>query len=261
MFEVRLTRVRELSRSTRDFRLVREDGEKLRYQPGQFYRFVFRDDEGEFERSYSLCNFEDLYGANLDLLISRVKGGRATRLLFNGAQELTARVTGPFGRLVLPDSVPERLVLVATSVGLAPYMPILKQLEELDYRDVVLLLGVRDRSEFIYGDLLREYARENDFFDLRFCISREAPAAGDEFEGYVTGQLQTLNVDPARDHVLLCGNPAMIDDAWGYLKGKGFRPKQVIREKYVFAREKKTTPAALTEEQKKLVAEKMKKFL
>ncbi|MBL6690826.1 MAG: ferredoxin--NADP reductase [Pseudomonadales bacterium] len=260
MFEVILRRIRELSESTRDFQFVRQDGQQLDYKPGQFYRFVFEDDEGEFERSYSLCNYEDLYGDTLDLVISRVVGGRATRLLFNCSEGLTAKVTGPFGRLVLPEVDPGRLIMVATSVGLAPYMPMLRELETREISKVVLLLGVRDRTEFIYGDLLRRYAGSHDFFDLRFCISREAPVADDEFAGYVTEQLQALAPDPDSDHVLLCGNPAMIDDAWGYLKELNFRPKKVVREKYVFAREKKAASSALTDDQKKLIAEKMKKY-
>lgn len=260
MFRVQLTRIRELSESTRDFTFVREDGAHLEYQPGQFYRFVFRDEEGEFERSYSLCNFDDLYGQNLELMISKVDGGRATRLLFNCTEGLTAKVTGPFGRLVLPEEDPDRLLLVATSVGLAPYMPILKQLESRSVDKVILLLGVRDHSELIYGDLLRAYAAKHGFFEIRFCISREAPSADDEFSGYVTEQLRSLEVNKDRDHILLCGNPMMIDDAWSYLKDEGFRPKKVVREKYVFAREKKTTSSTLSEEQKKLIAEKMKKY-
>ncbi len=259
-FNVRLQRVRELSASTRDFQFIREDGQNLDYLPGQFYRFVFTDEAGEFERSYSLCNFETLYGSALDLVISKVDGGRATRLLFDCEAGLTARVTGPFGRLTLPKETPGRLVMVATSVGLAPYMPILRQLEQLDYPSVILLLGVRDRTEFIYGDWLREYESANDYFELRLCLSRETAAADYEFNGYVTGQLPSLTPDAGNDHFLLCGNPAMVEDAWGYLKGSGIQSRQVIREKYVFAKEKKQAAAALSDAQKKLIAEKMKKY-
>ena len=263
MFTVRLERIRTLSDSTRDFRFRRTDGEITRYEPGQFFRFVMTDQDGEFERSYSLCNFDedyaDLFSDRLDLVISRVEGGRATRLLFNGEEGLEARVTGPFGRLTLPAEVPGRLLLVATSVGLAPYLPILRQLETLNYPEVVLLLGVRDRSEFIYGDQLLAYLRKHSWFDLKLCLSRETAAEHWESDGYVTSALDALSPDPATDHVMLCGNPQMIDDAYGPLKERGFKPRQVIREKYVFAREKKAAKS-LSDEQKRLIAEKMKKY-
>ena len=261
MTSIVLKRVRDLSPSTRDFRFVSVDGQGFEFEPGQFYRFVFEDAEGEFERSYSLCNFEATDPDVMDLVISKVDGGRATRLVFQAELgDLTATVTGPFGRLVLPASPPERLVLVATSVGLAPYMPILRQLESKDYPSVVLLLGVRDRSEFIYGDELLDYAKRHDWFELRLCLSRETAKADYEYDGYVTRQVERLQPETATDHYLLCGNPNMIDDVWSYLKGFGFRPKQVVREKYVYAREKKAATAEMTDEQRRLIAEKLKKY-
>lgn len=260
MFTVRLERVRTLSESTKDFRFVCADNVPLAYKPGQFYRFVFTDEQGEFERSYSLCNFDELYGQYMDLVISRVSNGRATALLFNSTDGLQAKVTGPFGRLTLPDEAPGRLVMVATSVGLAPYLPILKELETRGFPKVVLLLGVRDRSEFIYGDLLKKYADQHNYFELRVCLSQEPAMAGYEHDGYVNAQLERLDVNPGSDHFLLCGNPRMIDDAWAYLKESGFKSKNVVREKYVFARDLRSSAKALTAEQKQLIADKLKQY-
>ena len=260
MFTVRLERIRELSATTRDFRFVRNDGKMTEYQPGQFFRFVFTDSKGEFERSYSLCNFEELYGGNLDLVVSMVAGGRATNYLFDCAVGIEADVTGPFGRLLLPDAPLNRLVMVATSVGLAPYMPMLRELESRKFEQVVLLLGVRDRSEFIYSNELLEYAERHGFFELRLCLSREVASAAYEYDGYVNEQLNDLSLKSGADFVLLCGNPNMIDKAWGYLRDEGFKAKQVVREKYVFAKEKKSGAKKLTEKQKRLIAEKMQKY-
>ncbi|MGI9323489.1 MAG: ferredoxin--NADP reductase, partial [Pseudomonadales bacterium] len=199
MFTVRLERIRELSASTKDFRFVREDGAPLDCKPGQFYRFIFTDVDGAFERSYSLCNFDGLGTDRLDLVVSEVKDGRATRLLFDSEPGLTAEVTGPFGRLLLPEPLPKRLVLVATSVGIAPYLPMLKALaESLDAGSkVVLLFGVRDRSEFLYRDILLDYAKRYPGFDLRLCLSRENSMIEPyEYKGYVTNQLESLAPNP-----------------------------------------------------------------
>jgi ferredoxin-NADP reductase len=150
--------------------------------------------------------------------------------------------------------------MVATSVGLAPYMPILKELETRSFPEVVLLLGVRDRSEFIYGDVLKDYAQRHDYIELRLCLSRGKATAGYEHDGYVNAQIERLGVNPESDHFLLCGNPEMIDDAWGYLKKSGFKAKNVVREKYVFARESRSSAKALTAEHKQLIADKLKKY-
>lgn len=268
-FTVTLSRVRQLSGSTRDFRFVRDDHRECEFLPGQFYRFVFEDSEGEFERSYSLCNFEaDTNPSVLDLVISTVTDGRASKLLFAAEPGLKAKVTGPFGRLILPEVLPERLFLVATSVGIAPYMPMLAAMQSIRDRgpcDVHLIYGVRDYSEFVYGGYLDDLDSSCADFHLHLCLSRSAAAPHDtrsQFEGYVQDKLLELKPNPATDHVLLCGNPNMIDQAYPQLKDLGFKVKQVVREKYVFAKDKVKVASKpeMSDAQKKLLAEKMQRY-
>jgi len=268
-FDIELTRVRTLSPSTRDFRFVRLDGLPVVFEPGEFFRFTFTDDVGDFERSYSLCNFEqDTESHMLDLVISVVENGRASRLLFNSTEGLKASVSGPFGRLVLPKPLPKRLFLVATSVGIAPYMPMLAKLEpalSADKVEVHFLYGTRDATELVYGEVLNEFADKYDNFHLHVCFSRCAPNAENQTQGYVQDQLFKLSLNPDTDHCLLCGNPQMIDDIYPRLKSLGFGVKKVVREKYVFAKDKvaQSDPAkasAMSEEQKRLLVEKMKLY-
>lgn len=262
-FNVTLKSFRELSASTRDFRFTRDDGADVSFEPGQFFRFVFEDEEGEFERSYSLCNFTD--PNVMDLVVSTVDGGRASKVLFAAEEGLRAKVTGPFGRLVLPTELPQRLFLVATSVGIAPYMPMLAELaKRVTDREVHLIYGVRDYSEFIYGEFLSSYASQHDFFHLHLCVSRcevESGVTESQHKGYVQETLFALEPNAQTDHILLCGNPKMIDDAYPELKKLGFGVKQVVREKYVFAKDKTTiSKSELSDEQKALIAAKMAKY-
>ena len=82
-----------------------------------------------------------------------------------------------------------------------------------------------------------------------------------ERHAYVTAQLNSFKPDAGTDHFLVCGNPNMINDVYGLLKQKGFKAKQVVREKYVFARQEKVTgKVSLTEAQKQLIAEKLRKY-
>lgn len=271
-FGLSLTRVRELSPSTRDFRFVRVDGSPIEYRPGQFYRFGFTDHNGYFERSYSIATLSGEVGRSydIDLLISSVTGGRATNYLFDKdikklVGEVKCSAKGPYGRLVVPEKLPQRLILVATSVGLAPYLPILNQLDSLLHQhslEVVLLLGVRSPIEFIYANNLVEYERNHSRFTLTVCYSREVPLLPGkyDFSGYVQNKLAEMTLDPDQDHVLLCGNPGMIDAAYQLLKTRGFSVRNVVREKYVYARESiEVQRPSLTEAQKNLIAEKLRK--
>jgi NAD(P)H-flavin reductase len=267
-FEVKLKRIRRLSRSTLDFRFVKTDGTSVEFEPGQFFRFRFIDEEGEFERSYSLCNYgENIANVDfLDLVISVVEGGRASKLLFSCEEGIAAQVTGPFGRLLAPDPIPKRLIMIATSVGLAPFMPILTRLTnalENNITEVVLLFGARDRDEFLYRDEILAFNGKHNNFSLRMSYSRDdlPDQESYEFKGYVTEQLKQLQPDSESDHVLLCGHPKMIDDCYALLKDAGLKARQVTREKYVFARETRAVAkSVLSEDQKRLIAEKMKKY-
>jgi benzoate/toluate 1,2-dioxygenase reductase subunit len=278
VFTVTLNHIRRLSDSTIELQFQRDDDAGLSFLPGQFYRFVFCDEAGDFERSYSLCNLlqQETQAGCLRLVISEVDGGRATLLLFNAALGLTARVTGPYGRLVLPDVLPQRLFLVATSVGIAPYLPMLEVLAEPLSRgelQVHFMFGVRDPSEFLYASLLMGYAEKYPDFHLAICYSRQMPAtpASHDHSGYVQQYLP--KPDASTDLYLLCGNPAMVDECFAQLKAGDIGSRQVLREKYVFAKRPKVASSRVlssdssgglndgpSAEQKHLIAEKMRKY-
>ena len=257
-FEAVLTRSRCLSASTMDFRFQRTGDEAVPYEPGQFFRFTFEDQRGSFERSYSLCNFTDAAGCEMDLVISTVEGGRASELLFMSEPGLKTQVKGPYGRLLIPKTLPERLFLVATSVGIAPFLPMLSALKNRSQK-VILFFGVRDRSEFFYQQELLELDWPE--LTLVVCYSRTVTDLESyEREGHVTAHISSFAPNPDTDHFLICGNPNMIDDCYGQLKTHGFSARQVVREKYLFARqEKPLQKPALTDEQKMLIAAKLKK--
>jgi ferredoxin-NADP reductase len=270
VFTVTLNQVQQLSDSTIELQFQRDDSAGFNFVPGQFYRFVFTDEVGEFERSYSLCNLsqQEAKAGSLRLVISEVDGGRATRLLFNAKQGLSARLTGPFGRLVLPSALPQRLFLVAASVGIAPYLPMLEMLAEPLSRgelQVYFMFGVRDPGEFLYASFLTGYAKKYANFHLAVCYSRQMPAAptDHDYSGYV--QLHLPVPDPAADFYLLCGNPSMVDDCFKQLKTAGIGTRQMVREKYVFAKRPKIVSggepsSGPSDEQKRLIAEKMLKY-
>lgn len=268
---VRLIDIVDVSNSTRCFRFMREDGRWVNFSPGQFYRFHFQDSKGAFERSYSLCNLgADVPQGALDLVISKVQGGRATNLLFHCQPGLKALVSGPYGRLVLPDSSPSHLLMVCTSVGIAPFLPMLDQIYRLDPESftgtrVSLLFGIRSPEDCLYRTYLQQLAGQQPGFSVAFCFSQRLPEAESpsDFKGYVQERLKALPLNPESDLAYLCGNPHMIDESFSLLKSRGFVSRRVIREKYVFAREAGSPMKAatkLSDADKALLAEKISKY-
>lgn len=260
-----LIAVESLSASTRLFRFE-TGGEHLPFIAGQFYRFTFTDAVGPFERSYSFSQFDPkLPMSQFELVISAVAGGRATDLLFNAALGLTVQLKGPFGRLILPADDKRCLVLVATSVGVAPFLPMLQSLEAGEHQrfdSVHLLFGVRDPTEVLFQEALLRLRSDASWFKLTVHCSRSQDASMDwQHPGYVTSGLAQLALDPKSDHVLVCGNPKMVDDVYALLRAQHFGPRSVIREKYVFAvQEKAVQGPARSSADEALLQQKMKAY-
>ncbi|MGA9853475.1 MAG: FAD-binding oxidoreductase [Gammaproteobacteria bacterium] len=223
-------RVRQLS-----FR--REDGGPFHYAPGQFVTLHMPWEDKELRRSYSIAASPGSVD-DVQLAVTYVEDGRASRQLYAMQPGARVEATGPFGKFVLRDDPPGRYLLVATGSGVAPFRAMLPQLRERlngSRHEAVLLLGVRGPDELLYGEDMLQFARENPAFRFIASYSRRLsePPSAHERKGYVQEHVMELNPDPKRDVVYLCGNPAMIDTAVERLKAIGFENHNLRREKYV----------------------------
>jgi ferredoxin-NADP reductase len=208
------------------------------YIPGQFITIHFQKDGKELKRSYSIAN-EPNSTNKIEFAAGFVAGGPGTELLFHLNPGDTLNISGPYGRLILKEEQPKRTILVATSTGITPFRAMLgsldAQLKQHPSLQVVILLGVQKREEILYANEFNNFAATHPQATFRACLSRENTASlqDSERQGYVQHTFPDLNLNPEQDLVYLCGNPSMIDDAFNYLKERGFATQQVIREKYI----------------------------
>lgn len=241
-FTLRLVRSHMLAPTVRHLAFARADGAPLRFIPGQFIQIHFEDGGRALKRSYSVATFRD-DPANpeglVEIAVSYVEGGAATRLLSGLAVGGEIAASGPYGRFCLHDADANgRYLLIATGTGVTPYRamrPLLEQQIAQRGIEVVVLFGARSPGEVLYGDEFRALADR--LPGLRFlpCLSRQGSAAphADERRGYVQDALAALAPDPARDIAYLCGNPNMVDACFEALKGHGLPIPLIRREKYV----------------------------
>ena len=130
--------------------LVRDDGQPLPFNPGQFIQVHFQYADGTpTKRSYSLATVRDrdaLPEDSVEIAVSYVPGGAATAL-FEGL-EVGERIdaSGPFGRFCLmPNDANRRYLLIGTGTGVTPYramLPLLeRQMDERAAYDVDVLIA------------------------------------------------------------------------------------------------------------------------
>lgn len=209
------------------------------YLAGQFITIQFEKDNKILRRSYSIANVPE-QNNRIEIAVNYIQGGPGTELLFNLKPGDTIQASGPYGRLILKDELsPERYILVATSTGISPYRSmiteLIRRIEQNPKLSIVILQGIQKRNEILYNDELTALAATYPQVTFKACLSREDKSTlnENEFGGHVQDLFPDLKLNPETDLVYLCGNPAMIDDAFEQLKEMGFAMQQIIREKYI----------------------------
>lgn len=215
------------------------------FKPGQFMNLGLHLPSGFVSRSYSLASAP---GEQLEVLLARVGEGALTPALFDlqpgAAITLDDKPQGFFTFDYVP---PHRdLWLLATGTGLGPFLSMLRSGAAFERAErVVLVHGTRGPAELANrAELLQLVADRGGSFRYVPALSQqpEAPLA----QGRITALLASGELEaraetpltPDRAHVMLCGNPTMIEDAIALLASRGMKrhrqrtPGHITTEKY-----------------------------
>jgi ferredoxin--NADP+ reductase len=215
------------------------------FKPGQFMNLGLHLPAGFVSRSYSLASAP---GEPLEVLLARVGEGALTPALFElGAGATMTLDDKPQGFFTF-DYVPSHreLWLLATGTGLGPFLSMLRSGAAFERAErVVLAHGARGAQELAHrAELERLVAARGGAF-------RYVPVLSQKFEaslarGRITALLGSGELEARAEtalsaesaHVMLCGNPAMIEDVTSLLAARGMRrhrqrtPGHITTEKY-----------------------------
>ncbi|HEY2409811.1 MAG TPA: ferredoxin--NADP reductase [Polyangiaceae bacterium] len=216
-----------------------------RFAPGQFVNLALTLDGQLDKRAYSLASEP---GQLLEFYVKQVGDGAFTPALFRlspGATILVER--RPQGFFTL-EYVPEcrEMWFIATGTGLGPFIALLRSAETWQrFERIVVVHGARYANELSYADEIAALSRKYSGRLKRIPVV-SGEHAPDTIYGRVTDALRdgsleesaSLTLDGARSHVMLCGNPAMIQEMIALLGTKGLRkhrqrnPGHITAEKY-----------------------------
>ncbi|MET0244721.1 MAG: FAD-dependent oxidoreductase [Flavitalea sp.] len=214
--------------------------ERFDFKPGQFVTLdlPIHEKPNKRWRSYSIASWPD--GTNVfELIIVLLDGGAGTTYLFNEVKvgsELTVR--GPQGVFTLPEHIETDLFLVCTGTGVAPFRAMAHHIlnENIPHKRIYLIFGCRKFGDALYGQELKELARDLSGFEYIPTYSREEPTNFDHLirVGYVHQVYEELcrksPGNPASFY--LCGWKNMIDEAKHRIVDLGFDKKSIHQELY-----------------------------
>ena len=189
-------------------------GDSLQFVPGQYVTFYLQRQGKSVTRSYSIYSSANQHD-RLSLLIKKVADGFASPYLCGLSPEMrpTLSVLAPLGRFILHDPGDRTVVLVATGVGLAPFVPMLERLRsEHPGTTAWLFCGNRYVADIVDREELEGLTRQWPGFHFVPVISRP-PTDGSwtGAVGHVEEHVRARFPDLSRADVYLCGANPMVN--------------------------------------------------
>jgi len=210
------------------------DPPKVVFKAGQFVTLaVGTDAQGQsLRRSYSIASMSDR-GEELRFLIRDIPGGVATQYFLNMALGTEVPMTGPHGFFVLSAQHPGDVVFGATGTGVAPVLPMLRELQErAEPGRRLLYWGLRQESDlFIVPEV--EALCQATGTSLMIHLSRPSPA-WTGLRGRITPAILAELPSFAHPTFYLVGNGQMISELKKSLIAAGVDRKKQIRTEAFF---------------------------
>lgn len=205
----------------------------FKFTAGQFARIGLKVGEELVVRAYSVVSSP--FDETLEFFSIVVPDGAFTSNLQHlkvGDELYLEKI--PYGYLTLAryqQPLPHDLWLLATGTGLAPFLSMLQDFETWSkYQKINLIYSVRTAAELAYVDRIQEIAETfgegHVGFKFISIITRDPSAQlHDRLPVLIeNGELEKvagIELSPATSHVMLCGNPQMVDDTKEALKRRG----------------------------------------
>lgn len=216
------------------FRTTRDPG--LRFENGHFVMIGLMVEGRPLLRAYSIASAN--HEEDMEFFSIKVQDGPLTKHLQKlqpGDELLVGRK--PTGTLTLDNIRPgKRLWLLGTGTGLAPFLSIVKDPETYArYEQVIVVHGVRWRSELAYADFFEKQLPDNEYFgdQVRAKLKYYPTVTREPFRhqgritdlidsGRMMADLGLPPLDVESDRFLLCGSPSMLKDIQAILDAQGF---------------------------------------
>lgn len=202
------------------------------FTPGQYIRLGLAMGDKPIMRPYSFVNTPDDEICEFYSIVVP-EGPLSPRLyaLEAGDRILISRKSGGFFTLAMvPDA--DTLWMLSTGTGLGPFLSMLKTDEPWQkFDNLVLIHAVRRIEELSYQKQIRSFIEHDDnrFQYIPFVSRQQSNFAlpGRIPASIASGALQQragLPMTTQDSQVMICGNPAMIQDTMALLETQGFMP-------------------------------------
>lgn len=193
--------------------------------PGQFILFTL---PSGLKRAYSVAWQS---GKEWIFIIKRLEDGKGgSKEICDLPLNISITGLGPTGHFVVSENPDMARCFLGTGTGFAPlYFQIKALLEKNPLSRITFVFGVRNLADIFYTEEIQALQKNAPNLVYIPYLSREN--AEGYTQGYVIDFLPNINTD-TYDEFLLCGSPAMVNDARRILAEKSIEADRVRFEQY-----------------------------
>ncbi len=187
-------------------------------------------DKTLIKRPYSIASANH-QTQDFEFYISQVKSGQLTPRLFNLSlgrrMWVDEDIFGIFHLSQVPESC--NIVMIATGTGLAPYISFLRShIQDSKNNKMAVFHGAAYPWDLGYYSELSFISASFENFHY-FPTLLKADSTWQGLTGYIEKHLEAdilqnagIELDPAKTHFFLCGNPKMVDSVTKFLHNFGY---------------------------------------
>ncbi len=196
------------------------------YKVGQFVTIKVKDN---VFRSYSIASLPQELPF-WDIFVDISPQGPGTTYLKSVKKGEVIETLNPRGALLLNKRF-KNYIFGATGCGIAPFLPMLKELLKSKDKKIFLLWGLRFKKDIVLKDLLKSYAKTNRNFSFKIILSQ--PEKGWKGErGHINNSVARIakQFSYSNTGIYLSGSGEFIKESQSLLLNEKFPLKRISVE-------------------------------
>ncbi|MDD5580484.1 MAG: hybrid-cluster NAD(P)-dependent oxidoreductase [Methylobacter sp.] len=222
---------------TKTFRLVRSDGQKFDYLPGQYITLSVVIEGRPYKRSYSLASSPSHPGI-LEITVKKDRKGGVVSNWLNNQLKVgdTLNAKGPYGNFSCAPNAPPKILFLAAGSGIVPIISMLRWLADAEaHVDISVLLSFRTFQDIIFRDELKLIDARHNNIRLWITLTKE-PSDSPQWPG-LTRRINAKMIadcvpDVSERVVYLCGPEAFMADCKNDLRSLKLPDEQLFCESF-----------------------------
>lgn len=225
--KAKIVNIKELTDNIIEYTFEFVSPDKVSYKAGQ-YILINIQDNPYTNRAYSISSFNE-DDSMLSITVKNVEDGYGTQLMYKNFKiGHCIELQGPMGNELVVDKTAEKILLLATGIGITPFLSIVNDIikSPKNIKNVKLVYGASYEKDFIYDNELTKLSQSAEIFEHIKVSSRDKSFKGPH--GRITDIVRDIDLTDYK--IYICGSSPVVTDTINFLCDLGANRINIFAE-------------------------------